>query len=170
MINMDSCVYHHQQQEEFFYRKMREREAEIENMNNSMHKVNDIYQELGRIVQDQQEQIDKVGDHIGDAKATTRAGVDRLRQEFPYCGNVDFSEPATRPKVRTDEEFRWSMPFETIGDDIREVVQHDLVGLGNDIISLSRTRSFKRATSLLQCSSGSIENFADDEDSLAHST
>ena len=31
-------------QEEFFYRAMREREAEIQNINTSMHKVNNIYQ------------------------------------------------------------------------------------------------------------------------------
>lgn len=126
---------------------------------------------MGRIVQDQQEQIDKVEDHICDAKATTRAGVDQLQQRFPYCGNIDLNgsgkDKRERPAhIRTEEEFRWSMPFETMGEDIKEVVQKDIMGLGSDIISLTRSASMRRASSVLQCSSTSIEQFADDEDSI----
>jgi hypothetical protein len=108
-----------------------------------------LLQELGRIVQDQQEQIDAVEVQLNGAAATTRAGVDHLQQKFPYCGNTAQNDET--PRLRTEEEFRWSMPFETMGADIKEVVQKDILGLGNDLISMTKTPSMMRATSLLQC-------------------
>ena len=121
-------------------------------------------QELGRIVQDQQEQIDKVEDQINDAKETTRAGVDRIQRKFPFCGDYGMDDDGddkaeAPPKLRTEEEFRWSMPFETMGEDIKELVQKDIMGLGNDIISMTR------ASSMLQCSPADAE-FADDDNSI----
>jgi len=106
--------------------------------------------------------------HLNDAKETTRAGVDRLQKKFPYCGDAEKDgkkKRETPPKLRTEEEFHWSMPFETMGEDIKEVVQKDIMGLGNDIISLTKSRSMQRATSLLQCSSS--ERFADDDYSVS---
>ena len=92
-------------------------------------------------------------DQINGAAATTRAGVDHLQQKFPYCGNTDENDNTgdETPRLRTEEEFRWSMPFETMGADIKEVVQKDILGLGNDLISMTKSPSVMRATSLLQC-------------------
>lgn len=131
---------------------------------------------MGRLVKDQQETIDQVEDKISDAKTTTRAGVDHLQKAFPFsCGvdtttnddddNNNNANNRPPPQIRTDEEFRWSMPFETMGQDIREVVEKDIIGLGNDVvIAMSRSQSMKRATNILNCSSSSIERFADDDD------
>lgn len=99
-------------------------------------------------------------DHILDAAANTRAGVNHLQRKFPYCGHMETERDESNkpPKLRTGEEFRWTMPFETMGEDIKEVVQKDILGLGSDIISLTSSRN------ILQCAStGDVSDpFADD--------
>ena len=102
---------------------------------------------------DQQEQIVQVEDHIMDAAANARAGVDHIQQKFPYCGNMESENRSKPPRLRTGEEFRWTMPFETMGEDIKEVVQKDILGLGSDIISLTSSRRLLTATRMLQCAS-----------------
>ena len=67
------------------------------------------------------------------------AGLEQLR--FPYCGQMQSDQPRDPPpRLRSNENFRWTMPFETIGEDMKEVVQKDILGLGSDIISMTNPR------------------------------
>ncbi|EEC48261.1 predicted protein [Phaeodactylum tricornutum CCAP 1055/1] len=61
----------HRGDEDFFDKAMRQ--DEIDRMNRSMHKVNDIYKELGQLVEVQQEDIDLLEDTILDSKANVEA-------------------------------------------------------------------------------------------------
>jgi hypothetical protein len=117
-----------------------------------------FYQELGRIVQNQQEQINQVENHIEEGKEYTRAGLDQLQRKFPYCGAA-LAEDEPRdapPRYITEEEFHWTLPFQTLGEDMKEVVQKDIMGLGKDIISMTRPRNLLRTKIMLQCASEGV--------------
>lgn len=141
------------EEEDFFVRAMREREEELSKMNQSMHQVNEIYNEIGRMLEGQQEQVDAVEDNIIDAKGNTDWGFHHIeRAKFPFCGPIagsDLLEERTPPpQIVREEDFRWSMPFETMKDDMLEV-QKDIVGLGQDIVRTSHRKL--QATGMLKC-------------------
>ncbi|OEU23482.1 hypothetical protein FRACYDRAFT_233650 [Fragilariopsis cylindrus CCMP1102] len=66
-------------EEEFFDRAMRERQVEVNNINQSMKKVNEIYGELAGLVDDQQEQIDELEDINEEVKIDTKAGLEQIQ-------------------------------------------------------------------------------------------
>jgi hypothetical protein len=155
-INGTSNQQLHEKDEDFFDRAMREREADLERMNKSMHKVNEIYQELAALVDGQQEDIDHLDDNVLDATNTVQSSADEVNCLFErdrFCGAInlsdvtadigyDFTErdgeerqesPFLPPKVRKGEVFDWFMPFENIGEDM-ESVQRDIVRMGKDIL------------------------------------
>ena len=89
-------------QEDFFERAMRERDEEVQKINQKMHKVNSIYQELAALVESQQDNIDTVEETVQDAKDRVDGGLrhieyarDRLcamgddSYDTPQCGNVN---------------------------------------------------------------------------------
>mmetsp|Transcript_8061 Transcript_8061/g.11097 ORF Transcript_8061/g.11097 Transcript_8061/m.11097 type:complete len:274 (-) Transcript_8061:425-1246(-) len=59
---------------------MREREAEIRNINQGMHQVNEIYKDLAHIVGEQQEQIDTIETQMDDANATADRGLKQIEK------------------------------------------------------------------------------------------
>ena len=94
----------------------------------------------------QQEQIDKISKENGDSKARTKSGLEQIQQvALGMCGplNKTFEQSTTDSTTkksqqkerdfRVGEEFKWTMPFETISDDIR-AVQQDVVRFGRDLV------------------------------------
>jgi len=82
--------------EDFFDRAMREREAELDRMNNSMHKVNDIYNELAALVEGQQEQIDQLDDNVVDSKANVESAANQfncMANRDNLCGAAEVDVP-----------------------------------------------------------------------------
>ncbi|KAL7526329.1 hypothetical protein ACHAWF_001728 [Thalassiosira exigua] len=61
-------------------RAMREREEELRDINRKMHVVNQIYKDLGEVVDEQQDQIDEVENQFGGAADATRRGLEQLEK------------------------------------------------------------------------------------------
>jgi t-SNARE complex subunit (syntaxin) len=59
---------------------IREREAEIRNINKGMHTVNEIYKDLAHIVGDQQDDIDAVEDHMENTNKNAQAGLNQIQK------------------------------------------------------------------------------------------
>ena len=143
-----------QMEEDFFERTMRQKE--LERMNDSMRKVNDIYHGLAGLVNGQQADIDQLDDHLYDAQNNIQSGSDEYncyvtRQHGwnALCGdmnewgqtenhrqstgttknkNRDTGYTSTE-KLRVHESFYLSMPLETMADDWKSV-QNDFIGIG----------------------------------------
>jgi hypothetical protein len=93
-------------------------------------------QDLAALVDSQQEQIDKVAEQTEEAKETTRSGLEHIQQSvMGLCGPVSSRDPMKNDtqKLRIGEEFNWTMPFETISDDMRASAQ-DVLKFGRDIL------------------------------------
>jgi hypothetical protein len=134
--------------EEFFDRAMREREMEVDQIHTKMNQVNTIYQDLAALVDGQQEQIEKIGEGTEEAKANTKEGLNQVRHGFfGMCvplttdGEAAVDEETTTQEAaaeteagfRVQEDFRWSMPFETLGDDMR-AVHADVLKFGQGLM------------------------------------
>lgn len=145
--------------EDFFDRAMREREAELDRMNKSMHKVNEIYNELATMVDGQQHDIDILDDNLRDSKANVQSSMGQVACLFErerFCGAMDFGGPGddygslpteytekkdevktgpsfSPPVIRKGEGFDWYMPFENIGEDMG-AVHRDIVSFGKEIM------------------------------------
>lgn len=141
-------------EEDFFDRSMRERQEELERMNISMHKVNEIYQDLTRLIDGQQERIDLLEDHIYDAKNNVESAtrnlnwfVDRERicgSSLAFTDSLDTNHPSTVrntvipmgkecPGLRVSETIHWYTPFETLSEDM-VAVKEDVLGFGKNLI------------------------------------
>ena len=59
---------------------MREREQELQDINHKMHVVNEIYRDLGEVVDQQQDQIDNIEDQFGMASDNARKGLEQLEK------------------------------------------------------------------------------------------
>ena len=110
------------------------------------------FQDLAALVDNQQENIDKIADSVERATGDTRAGFDRIRQSsVGLCGMLEPVSPrkentGKKPKhnFRVAEEFKWSMPFETINEDINDVKQ-DLMQVANDLMDELQENIKKRS-------------------------
>ena len=82
--NPDEVEFEHlqvqQREEEYAIQVMREREEELKDINRKMHVVNEIYKDLGEVVDQQQEQIDEIEDQFGNAAHDTERGLDQLER------------------------------------------------------------------------------------------
>jgi len=154
---------------DFFDRAVRQKE--LERINQKMHVVNGIYQDLAGLVHHQQEPIDELEEEISLAKDNVVAGADEIHclygkrggQSVYLCGAVEmnnnfYNAPCgvtddgnnnnntnrssvdrtvsfsdDKPYgIRVTEDFRWTMPLETIKEDIL-AVRNDLVEVGKGI-------------------------------------
>ena len=161
-------------EEDFFDKAMRERDAEVQKMHSSMNQVNEIYQDLAALVEDQQDQIDHLDEVTDEAKATTRDGLKQVQATiFGMCageGQVDEDVQrgldAQKPRqgesgeegYRVGENFDWNMPFETLGKDF-QAVQIDVMkfgeGLWDDLQdSVVEGRLSGCANTLVECQPG----------------
>ena len=59
---------------------MREREAEIREINKGMHTVNEIYKDLAHIVQAQQEDVDKIETMMEEANTNAKSGLTHIEK------------------------------------------------------------------------------------------
>ena len=69
-----------QREDDYAIQVMREREQELRDINRKMHVVNEIYKDLGEIVDRQQEQIDEIEEQVGNATDNTTKGLDQLER------------------------------------------------------------------------------------------
>jgi hypothetical protein len=69
-----------QREEDYAIQLMREREQELQDINHKMHVVNEIYKDLGEVVDQQQEQIDTIEDQFGRASDNARRGLEQLEK------------------------------------------------------------------------------------------
>lgn len=142
---------------DIFDRKMREKE--LERMNQSMHQVHDLYQELAGMVHDQQEQIDHVDDEIVTAKANVEAGARSLHcandssflcgatscvQDDPIDGfdrSISIGDDDETLMLPNGCGDWYSKPMESISDSIEAVkgFHRELVLVGKDILGNQET-------------------------------
>jgi len=59
---------------------MREREAEIREINKGMHTVNEIYKDLAHIVQAQQDDVDKIEEMMEESNANAKSGLNHIEK------------------------------------------------------------------------------------------
>ena len=88
------------------------------------------------MVDDQQDQIDRIAEATEESKANTRQGFEHVKHGIfglcvPLGGQSDKKE--SEEHYRVQEEFTWSMPFETLGDDIK-AVKDDVFRFGRDFM------------------------------------
>ena len=57
---------------------VREREAELRNINADVHKVNEIFRDLATLVDKQQDDVDKIGDLVERSHAHAEKGLDQV--------------------------------------------------------------------------------------------
>ncbi|KAL7519645.1 hypothetical protein ACHAWX_004403 [Stephanocyclus meneghinianus] len=69
-----------QREEDYAIQVMREREEELRDINRKIHVVNEIYKDLGEVVDQQQEQIDVIEDKFGMASDNARRGLEQLER------------------------------------------------------------------------------------------
>ena len=62
---------------------VREREAELRNINADVHKVNEIFRDLATLVDKQQDDVDKIGDLVERSHAHAEKGLDQVQKGFP---------------------------------------------------------------------------------------
>ena len=126
---------------------MREREEETKKINSKLHVVDEIYDELGRLVSDQQEKIDLIEDRIRYARAASELGLEHLERSRDLMCGIHNSEREPPPSFVSEEDLSWSLPFQTLRYDLAEV-RNDLL----DMVYLSTNR-IKRIseTPVFQC-------------------
>jgi hypothetical protein len=141
----------HQSDGDFFDRAMRQKE--LERINKSMRDVHDIYHGLAGLVETQQEQIDEMEDNASYSAANVKRGTDEYlcysqRQKGLMCGALNgcgddddvaitMSYDLPPDGLRVSENFYWSMPLETMTQDLRSV-KNDILGMGKDLISVGK--------------------------------
>jgi len=69
-----------QREEEYALRVMQQREEEMRDIHRKMNVVNEIYKDLGEVVDQQQEQIDAIEDKFGNAADATRRGMEQIEK------------------------------------------------------------------------------------------
>jgi len=130
---------------------MRAREAELREINKKMHTVMTIYKELGQIVGDQTEDVNKAESKINDSKQKAQEGASifesaNLGLIENWKKYLEFDEEPLTTGVERQPTFHWTMPLETFHDDMKSV-QNDIFSLGNDLVG----KGIKTATYMFQC-------------------
>lgn len=163
------------EEEDFFDEAFRK--AEVEKVNASMHKVNDIYKDLSNYVEAQQFAIDQVQERVREAKETVESAAEHFQchaeQRRIMCGAVPMEVAESGPctvsfgkafnceepvyesvavsadddivevehlslgDLRVTESFNYSMPFETLKQDMLSI-RKDLINLGEMMMTQSQ--------------------------------
>ena len=126
---------------------MQSREEDIQQINQKMNKVNEIYKDLGNLVSSQQDQIDEIEDAVADSNQNAEYGLDQLeRANRPWFGgrggggkdnNKNGDGEAAGGDGNGDaptEEKTWT---DTWAESYAEF-QRDMTEIGNDIATKSR--------------------------------
>mmetsp|Transcript_44853 Transcript_44853/g.136980 ORF Transcript_44853/g.136980 Transcript_44853/m.136980 type:complete len:386 (-) Transcript_44853:415-1572(-) len=157
-----------QREEEYATTMMREREEEMQKINNQVHTVNAIYKDLGQLVHSQQEQIDQLEANLETSKDNTQQGLEQLEEaNGPSKWRRPFQQGQTGQQESNDRgeevsdkngtseqggfSFRWPGQFESLREDMGEV-QNDISSIINGIMR-------KGKLLLLSCSAmGDVSN------------
>ena len=145
--------------EDFFDRAMREREKETEDINKSLHVVQNIYRELDRLVSNQQENIDLVSDQVRYARANVEVALEHLEDANDgHYGFAKYIGAEPRRQNATEfismEDLNWKLPFKTFQQDIFEV-RKDLMDLFN--VSATKIKNID-SSNLFRCGSHTPSN------------
>lgn len=116
--------------EEFFDRAMRERELEVNNINKSMHQVDEIYKDLAGLVDGQQEQIDKIAEETEYARTQTRAGLEKLQESILEMCGLEPPEQDTTQRSESQEENIFNCISEADAALILKGMQQDALEIG----------------------------------------
>ena len=95
-----------------------------------------LLQDLAALVDGQQEQIDRIAETMDYSKGNTRAGLEEIQKStWGLCGShaASTSKQTSAGDSRGGEEFKWSMHFETIGDDMRRLGRNLMVDLQENV-------------------------------------
>jgi len=139
-----------QREEDYSKQLMREREAEILEINRKVHTVNEIYADLANIIGEQQDLIDNVDNNIDDAYANTMAGKGEIEDARLYAEkpiHKDFfgdqlhspvkgddggirspkrkkrrGKKKSRSRATEEEGLDCPLPLETLQGDLKDVV------------------------------------------------
>jgi len=114
---------------------MRQREAEVIEINRKMHQVNAIYKDLGELVSSQQELIDQVEVDMEAAAINTKSGLSQLQTANKKSDRV-FSNPFRTSQTNNNDEAgesnntpvsphdgscHWTTPFESLKTGITQI-------------------------------------------------
>lgn len=69
-----------QREEQYAQQVMQQREDELRDIHKKMHVVNEIYKDLGEVVDEQQDDIDRVENKFGEAAMATQRGLEQLEK------------------------------------------------------------------------------------------
>ena len=122
---------------------MESRESDIEQINQKMNKVNEIYKDLGNIVGGQQDQIDAIEDTMADSNNKAAHGLEQLeRANRPWFGG----KKTEGHEEAYTAETTWGDSFY----DGWQEFQNDMEAIGNDIAAKGR------ALQMLFCGVGGV--------------
>jgi len=105
---------------------MRQREAEVLAINQKMHKVNEIYRDLGQIVSSQQDQIDQVELDMDAAVINAQSGLKKMEEanshhDKPLIKNPfakkDSKEEGETISSKNESMCNWTGPLQEMGND-----------------------------------------------------
>lgn len=69
-----------QREDEYALQVMQQREGEIKDINDKMNVVNEIYKDLGEVVEGQQEHVDRLENQFGNAAQHTQRGLEQIEK------------------------------------------------------------------------------------------
>lgn len=136
----ESEVPHQMNEDSFCDLIMKERSTEMVEINEKMHKVNDIYKDLATLISDQQVLIDNIDKNIDDANAYTKDGVEQIDEARQAYENPILADPfgdklTPRDKKNKQkqafasrqerESFTLCEPFAKFQEDMKVVI-HDI--------------------------------------------
>lgn len=139
-------------------------------------------QDLGKLVNDQQEKIDYIEDQFRLSRANVEVGVEHLQQSNRNRIMSCSSDSEVHPRmmcglhqvpgsprsvvdrsrspllIPSDENFHWTLPFKTFGPDMLEV-RNDLLDLGYIGANKITTKLVKlKKGEVFQCGSASTDD------------
>lgn len=105
---------------------MHQRQEELQDINRKMHVVNEIYKDLGEVVEQQQEDIDVVEQQIGDASDHAKKGLEQLE-----CANNSKCTSVTKSSTenKSEEDLQRQGSFSGLASRVVE----DVTAMGSDI-------------------------------------
>ena len=110
-------------EEEYAVRVMQQREEELMDIHRKMHVVNEIYKELGDVVEGQQEHIDEIENKFGGAAEHTRRGLEQIEnanKKHERRKEVDESRGEDDGSGTTDKEAQFIL-FRYLSKTVAEI-------------------------------------------------
>jgi len=174
----DARIMLQMKEEEYAHQVMRERESEIVNINQKMHQVTDIYNDLGQIVNGHQEQIDVIEDTMYAARDNANYGLEQLQKangktnsnsHLNYDDNDDSEDEFTQitdmessPRSSSQTEEICQFPdMETIKEYYRDgkIGIMEFMEYGTNVMEIGIDKALEAKTNIMQCVSTNVTNY-----------